>query len=76
MQETSSVWLLTDRLSSWNGPAADRAWRYLRQCLERNDGEENDCAYTKVVFDTVMVYQKDAPPPWLVQSLEVSLFQY
>lgn len=70
-QETSSSWLLTDKVSSWPGTPSDRAWRYLRQSLERHDSAETDYSYAKVVFETIMARQKSPPPPWLVQLLEV-----
>ncbi|KAJ7590746.1 nucleoporin Nup120/160-domain-containing protein [Mycena floridula] len=76
MQEESSYWLLTDKVSSWPGSPADRGWRYLRQSLERHDDHETDFAYTKVAFETVMMYQRSPPPPWLIQALEKHHHEY
>ena len=70
--EDTSDWLLTDKVSSWPGTPADQGWRYLRQSLEQHDGPRTDYAYTKVVLETVMgLDRRAAPPPWLVNTLEV-----
>ncbi|KAI0698869.1 nucleoporin Nup120/160-domain-containing protein [Cytidiella melzeri] len=69
--ENTSDWLLTDRISSWPGTAADRAWRYLRQALERHDGPPSSFAYNKVTLETVLSFDRSSsPPPWLISSLE------
>ncbi|GBE89216.1 hypothetical protein SCP_1502240 [Sparassis crispa] len=49
--EDTSDWLLTDKVTSWPGTAADRGWRYLRKSLERHDGPDTDYRYTKVTLD-------------------------
>lgn len=72
-ESDTSDWLLTDRVSSWPGNPADRGWRYLRQSLERHDSSDTDFKYTKTTLETVLSYDRlTPPPPWLIQSLEVS----
>lgn len=74
--EDTSDWLLTDKASSWPGTYADRGWRYLRNSLEKHDGPHTDFSYSKVVFETLLAFDRSStPPPWLVQSLEVRLIQ-
>ncbi|KAF9268301.1 hypothetical protein L218DRAFT_607126 [Marasmius fiardii PR-910] len=70
VQEDTSDWLLTDKVSSWPGSPADRGWRYLRESLKRHDGSETEHKYTKVALETVLSHQSYPPPPWLIQSLE------
>lgn len=71
--EDASDWLLTDKVSSWPGNAADRAWRYLRQALERHDGPQTSFAYNKVVLETILGFERSqSPPPWLISLLEVN----
>ncbi|KAF5357582.1 hypothetical protein D9758_007452 [Tetrapyrgos nigripes] len=70
IQEDTSDWLLTDKVSSWPGSPADRGWRYLRQSLKRHDSAETDYKYTKIALETVLSYQNSPPPPWLLQTLE------
>nr|GAT46227.1 predicted protein [Mycena chlorophos] len=71
MQEDTSDWLLTDKVSSWPGSPADRGWRYLRQALERHDGPSTDYRYTKITLETLLSVQRATPPPrWLISSLE------
>lgn len=72
--EGASDWLLTDNMSSWKGTTAERAWRYLRQALERHDSpQETDLKYSKIVFETISGFDRlSSPQPWLVSSLEVS----
>ncbi len=71
--EDTSDWLLTDKVSSWPGSAAERGWRYLRQSLERHDGPQTDYRYTKVALETIMSFDRTSPPPpWLIHTLEVS----
>ncbi|KAJ7783415.1 hypothetical protein B0H14DRAFT_3585053 [Mycena olivaceomarginata] len=71
IQEDNSDWLLTDKVSSWPGTAADRGWRYLRQSLERHDGPDTDYKYTKITLETILGLQRTSPPPpWLIHSLE------
>ncbi|CAL1702056.1 unnamed protein product [Somion occarium] len=71
MSEDTSDWLLTDKASSWPGTYADRGWRYLRNSLEKHDGPHTDFSYSKVVFETLLAFDRSStPPPWLVQSLE------
>lgn len=66
-------WLLTDKVSSWSGTSADRAWRYLRQSLEQYDGPQSDFAYSKIALETILAFERASPPPpWLVQVLAVS----
>ena len=73
-QEDTSDWLLTDSVSSWPGTAADRSWRYLRLSLERHDNPETDYRYTKASLETILAFDRSSPPPpWLVQSLAVSV---
>lgn len=70
--EEAPDWLLTDKVSSWSGTAADRCWRYLRQALERHDGPRTNYAYTKVVLEVIIGFDRSSsPPPWLVQLLQV-----
>lgn len=71
--EDASDWLLTDSISSWSGTATDRAWRYLRQALERHDGPQTNFAYTKTVLETMLGFHRSSPPPpWLISLLDVS----
>ena len=73
--EDTTDWLLTDNVTSWSGTLSDRAWRYLRQSLERHDGPDTDMRYSKVVFETITGLERaSTPPPWLIQKLEVSVF--
>ncbi|KAJ7638443.1 nucleoporin Nup120/160-domain-containing protein [Roridomyces roridus] len=75
--EDSSDWLLTDKVSSWSGSQADRAWRYLRQSLERHDGPQTDYKYTKITLETILSLQRTLPPPpWLIHSLEEHHHEY
>ncbi|THH33738.1 hypothetical protein EUX98_g479 [Antrodiella citrinella] len=70
MMEDMSDWLLTDKVSSWTGTSADRAWRYLRQALDHYDGPQSDYAYSKVALETILAFERTSPPPpWLVQIL-------
>lgn len=67
-----SDWLLTDKVSSWPGTAADRAWRYLRQALDRHDSADTGYAYSKIILETILGFDRSSPPPpWLVHVLEV-----
>ena len=66
-----SDWLLTDKVSSWQGTPADRGWRYLRQSLEQHDNAETDYKYSKVTLETILSAGSSSPPPWLVHVLEV-----
>ncbi|EIW82466.1 hypothetical protein CONPUDRAFT_123432 [Coniophora puteana RWD-64-598 SS2] len=70
LQEDTSDWLVTDKVSSWPGTAADRGWRYLRQALEQHDGPKTDHKYTKSAYETVLAFDRSPPPPWLINSLE------
>ncbi|KAI0347005.1 hypothetical protein BDW22DRAFT_1367225 [Trametopsis cervina] len=75
--EDGSDWLLTDKVSSWPGGAADRAWRYLRQALERHDGPETSFSYTRVTLETILGFDRSSnPPPWLVAVLEAKHPEY
>ncbi|GBE77402.1 hypothetical protein SCP_0102750 [Sparassis crispa] len=75
--EDTSDWLLTDKVTSWPGTAADRGWRYLRESLERHDGPDTDYRYTKVTLETILELDRTSPPPqWLTQSLEVHHPEY
>lgn len=70
IQEDTSDWLLTDRVSSWPGTHVDRSWRYLRLSLERHDSAETDYKYNKVTLETILAFDRSTlPPPWLLQSL-------
>lgn len=72
-EETPSDWLLTDKVSSWPGTAADRGWRYLRQALERHDSPQTGYSYSKVTLETILGFDRSThPPPWLIHILEVS----
>lgn len=74
--EDTSDWLLTDKVSSWAGSYPDRGWRYLRQSLEKHDGPKSDYAYSKIVLETLLAFDRtSSPAPWLVQSLEASAIQ-
>jgi hypothetical protein len=73
-EEETARWLLSEAVSGWNGSLEEKGWRFLRQALERYDSENNDYAYTKVAFDTVLTYQRSPPPPWLVALIEVGDF--
>ena len=66
-----SDWLLTDKVSSWQGTPADRGWRYLRQSLEQYDNAEMDCKYSKITLETILSTARSSPPPWLTHVLEV-----
>lgn len=72
-EEDTSDWLLTDKISSWPGTAADRAWRYLRQVLDQHDGPQTGFAYSKMTLETILGFDRSSsPPPWLIFLLEVS----
>ena len=71
--DDTSDWLLTDKVASWAGTAADRGWRYLRQALERYDGPQSNYAYTKATLEAILGFDRlSPPPPWLIQSLQAS----
>ena len=71
-----SDWLLTDNSTTWSGSPADRAWRFLRQSLERYDGLDLDYQYAKASLESVLqVDRSSPPPPWLVQIIEVRTLQ-
>jgi nuclear pore complex protein Nup160 len=69
--EDTSGWLLTDSASSWQGTPSDRGWRYLQQALKRHDGVETDHRYAKASLETILSADSLAPPPWLIDTLEV-----
>ena len=69
--EDTSGWLLTDSASSWQGSPSDRGWRYLQQALKRHDGVETDHRYAKASLETMLSADSMAPPPWLIDTLEV-----
>ena len=69
--EDTSGWLLTDSASSWQGSPSDRGWRYLQQALKRHDGVETDHRYAKASLETMLSADSLAPPPWLIDTLEV-----
>ena len=69
--EDTSGWLLTDSASSWQGTPSDRGWRYLQQALKRHDGVETDHRYAKASLETMLSTDSLAPPPWLIDTLEV-----
>jgi hypothetical protein len=72
--DDSADWLLTDNVSSWPGTPAEKGWRYLRQSLERHDRSEPDYKYTKVALETILSFEQSTlVPPWLLNSLEVTL---
>ncbi|KAL4241382.1 Nucleoporin Nup120/160 [Abortiporus biennis] len=70
LSQDTSDWLLTDKVSSWTGTYADRAWRYLRQSLECHDGPQTDYAYYKTTLETILAFNRSSAPPWLIQTLE------
>ncbi|KAF9468851.1 nucleoporin Nup120/160-domain-containing protein [Collybia nuda] len=77
IQEDTSDWLLTDKVSSWPGTPADRGWRYLRQSLQRHDNAETDFKYTKATLETIMSFDRSSPPPpWLIHILEENHHEY
>ncbi|KAI0092550.1 nucleoporin Nup120/160-domain-containing protein [Irpex rosettiformis] len=71
LEEPSSDWLLTDKVSSWPGTATDRAWRYLRQTLERHDGAQSSFSYSKITLETILSLDRSSQSsPWLISLLE------
>ncbi|TFK43307.1 nucleoporin Nup120/160-domain-containing protein [Crucibulum laeve] len=77
IQEDTSDWLLTDKVSSWPGTPADRGWRYLRQSLERQDSAETDYRYSKATLETILSFSRaSSPPPWLINILETHHPEY
>lgn len=73
-RQDTADWLLTDNVSSWPGTPADRGWRYLKLALERHDGPDTDYRYNKAVLEAILSHDRALPPPpWLIQTLEVSL---
>lgn len=63
----SVPWLETDQTLAWDGSAIQRAWHYLQLSLTRNDVDEGDWAYRKVVADTMLELDQSARlPNWLV----------
>lgn len=69
--EDTSGWLLTDCVSSWQGSPSDRGWRYLQRALKRHDGVETDHRHAKASLETMLSADSMAPPPWLIDTLEV-----
>src|SRR6185369_11151571 len=69
--QDGSDWLLTDKVSSWQGTPADRSWRFLRQSLQQYDNVDTDYKYSKIALETIMSVDKSLPPPWLIRRLEV-----
>jgi len=66
-------WLYAANVPSWAGASVgDRAWRFLRQSLERSNGPTTDWEYWKVVYEVLVTNQKERPPKWLISVLEVS----
>lgn len=67
-------WVMKDRMQSWGGTVAQRSWRYLQECLERNDGPETDYEYHKAVLGKILDEDRTCRlPAWLVQFFEVCL---
>ena len=69
--EDTTGWLLTDSASSWQGTPSDRGWRYLQQALKRHDNIETDHRYSKASLEAMLNADSLAPPPWLIETLEV-----
>ncbi|RDB20540.1 hypothetical protein Hypma_012453 [Hypsizygus marmoreus] len=77
IQEDTSDWLLTDKVSSWPGTPADRGWRFLRQSLQRHDNPDTDYKYSKATLETILgVDRSSPPPPWLTHILEEHHHEY
>lgn len=71
----SIPWLLSDRVSSWEGSNSQRAWRYLRISLETHDLAEQDFVYRKVTFQKILDLEVSSRvPAWLVKFFEVRSF--
>ncbi|KIO30211.1 hypothetical protein M407DRAFT_20680 [Tulasnella calospora MUT 4182] len=71
LSEDSAPWLATTRVQSWGGTLGQRAWKYLHESLERNDGPETDYEYHKTVLKTILEEDRSARlPAWLVQFFE------
>ncbi|KAF8227965.1 hypothetical protein L208DRAFT_1490549 [Tricholoma matsutake] len=71
IQENTSDWLLTDKVSSWPGTPADRGWRYLRLSLQRHDNADTDYKYTKAVLEVILNTDRSSPPPpWVIRTLQ------
>ncbi|KAF5387735.1 hypothetical protein D9615_000062 [Tricholomella constricta] len=77
IQEDTSDWLLTDKVSSWPGTPAERGWRYLRRSLQQHDNADTDYKYTKATLETILgADNSSSPPPWLIHILEEHHHEY
>ncbi|KAG8956665.1 hypothetical protein FRC04_000143 [Tulasnella sp. 424] len=71
LSEDAAPWLATTRVQSWGGTLGQRAWKYLQESLERNDGPETDYEYHKTVLKAILEEDRSARlPAWLVQFFE------
>ncbi|SPO21243.1 related to nuclear pore complex protein Nup160 [Ustilago trichophora] len=65
--EPEAVFLtLSEKSASWEGSAAERAWRYLRYHLEMYDSEE-DGKYYRVVLSRTSSLDHAVAPSWLTE---------
>ncbi|KAJ1030064.1 hypothetical protein NDA16_000977 [Ustilago loliicola] len=65
--EPEAVFLtLSEKSASWEGSAAERAWRYVRCYLEMYDSEE-DGKYYRVVLARASSLDHAAAPSWLTE---------
>ncbi|KIJ26033.1 hypothetical protein M422DRAFT_236708 [Sphaerobolus stellatus SS14] len=71
LQDPSSEWLHSERVSSWPGTPIERGWRYLRISLEQHDTAAKDYAYRKAVVEKMLEFDRDgALPSWLVKFFQ------
>ncbi|KAJ9476533.1 hypothetical protein PHBOTO_000193 [Pseudozyma hubeiensis] len=65
LMEPEAVFLtLSEKSASWQGSAAERAWRYIRYHLEMYDSEE-DGKYYRVVLSKIASLDHEVTPTWL-----------
>ncbi len=65
--EPEAVFLtLSEKSASWEGAAAERAWRYVRHHLEMYDSEE-DGRYYRVVLGRASALDHTSLPSWLTE---------
>ncbi|EJU06460.1 hypothetical protein DACRYDRAFT_113162 [Dacryopinax primogenitus] len=63
--------LASERIGSWDGSIGEKAWRYLRECLERYDLPGTGYRYYKDVLEAMLAYNRhNRVPNWLSKFFE------